>query len=410
MRCYLKLALIQAGLKSFNKITQIFVITYIRTFFMTILERYIFRTITQAFLLTLFALTGVIWIVQALLQLGLLTTKSQSIFTFFYATSLAIPPLLMFIAPIALFIAAVYTLNKLNSDSELIVMNAAGLSPLRVLKPLVLLAVLVSIMVASITLYIMPASFLKLRDLNTLIRSSVSSIMQEGRFITYAGLTFHCREKKQDGTLISVLVEDRRDKKTSSTYLAERGAMSEIDGAPYLILEKGSLHRQEQNQEDTNIVAFDRYAIDLNLFAPDAKNNFKARERSTYELFHLDANDPDVKEQIGRFRAELHDRFANPLYPFVSVFIAFAVLGAARTTRQGRGLAILIGIIAVVAVRLAGISASNIAVRSQMGVLVIYLVPLIVIGVACFHSYVEFSRRLPRFKLSHLVPAQGGTK
>ncbi len=377
---------------------------------MTLLERYIFRTITQAFLLTLFALTGVIWIVQALLQLSLLTTKSQSIFTFFYATSLAIPPLLMFIAPIALFIAGVYTLNKLNSDSELIVMNAAGLSPLRVLKPLVLLAILVSIMVASITIYIMPASFRSARDLNALIRSSVSSIMQEGRFITYAGLTFHCREKRQDGTLIGVLVEDRRDKKTSSTYLSERGVMSEIDGTPYLVLEKGSLHRQEKDQVDTNIVAFDRYAIDLNLFAPDAKNNFKARERSTFELLNLDKNDPEVQNQLGRFRAELHDRFANPLYPFASVFIAFAVLGAARTTRQGRGLAILIGIIAVVAVRLAGISASNISVRSQAGVLVIYLVPLIVIGVAAFHSYVEFSRRLPRLRLSQITPSQKGLK
>ena len=377
---------------------------------MTLLERYIFRTCGWAFLIALIALTGVIWVVQALLQLSLLTTKSQSIIIFLYATGIAIPPLLMFIAPIALFIAAVYTLNKLNGDSELIVMNAAGLSPLRVLKPFLIIGVLVSVLVAIITLYVMPASFRSARDLNALIRTSVSSIMQEGRFIYFAGLTFHCREKNKDGTLINVLVEDRRDVKVTSTYLAARGVISDIDGVSYLVLEKGSLHKQESHQADTNIVAFDRYAIDLNIFTPDTKNSFKARERPTLELMSIRNDDTSIKDQLGRLRAELHDRFANPLYPLVSIFIAFAVLGSAKTTRQGRGLAILIGVIGVVAVRLAGISASNIALRSQLGILMIYLVPLIVTCVTCFHSYVEFSTRLPRISWASLFFLNTGKK
>ncbi len=377
---------------------------------MTLLERYIFRTCGWAFLAVLTALTGVIWIVQALLQLSLLTTKSQSILIFLYATGIAVPPLLMFIAPIALFIAAIYTLNKMNGDSELIVMNAAGLSPLKILKPLILIGILVSILVATITLYIMPASFRSARDLNALIRTSVSSIMQEGRFIYYAGLTFHCREKNQDGTLLNVLVEDRRDSKVASTYLAARGIISDIDGLPYLVLEKGSLHRQELNQSDTSVVAFDRYAINLNIFAADTKNSFKARERSTLELLSISNDDPSIKDQLGRLRAELHDRFANPLYPLVSILIAFAVLGAAKTTRQGRSLAILSGIVVIVAVRLAGISASNITVRSQIGIMLIYFVPLFIMCVASFHSYVEFTSRLPHLSWSGWFITSKGRK
>ncbi len=377
---------------------------------MTLLERYIFRTCGWAFLIALIALTGVIWIVQALLQLSLLTTKSQSILIFLYATGIAIPPLLMFIAPIALFIAAIYTLNKLNSDSELIVMNAAGLSPLRVFKPFLLIGILVSVLVAIITLYVMPASFRSARDLNALIRTSVSSIMQEGRFIYYAGLTFHCREKNQDGTLINVLVEDRRDSKAISTYLAARGIISDIDDIPYLVLEKGSLHRQELNQTDANIVAFDRYAINLNIFNADVKNNFKARERTTLDLLSLSNYDPTIKDQLGRLRAELHDRFANPLYPLVSILIAFAVLGSAKTTRQGRGLAILVGIVIIIVVRLAGISASNIALQSQTGILMIYFVPLVVICVASYHSYVEFTTRLPSVSWAGLFLSKTGQK
>ena len=42
----------------------------------------------------------------------------------------------------------------------------------------------------------------------------------------------------------------------------------------------------------------------------------------------------------GHIRSELLDRLASPLYALVAGLIAFASLGEARTTRQGRGLAI----------------------------------------------------------------------
>ncbi len=361
---------------------------------MNLLERYIFRTATGAFLVILLALTGVIWVTQALREMDLVTGKGQTLLIFLRVTILSLPSLVMFISPIALFMAVIYTLNKLNSDSELIVMNAAGMRPFGVLKPLLLLTIMVSLLVAFITLYLMPSSFRNLRDLVTKIRSDVvTSIVQEGRFVTLdRGITFHYREKGPGDTLIGILVQDRRDNKVSSTYIAERGLVTEVDGAPYLILEKGSLQRQDAKQADTSIVAFERYAIDMDQFGADGdKIVYKARERSTLELMTLDKTADDVKDQIGRFRAELHDRFVNPLYPLASTAIAFAALGAARTTRQGRGFAILAAIFAIIILRFAGFSASTLSVRSGAATIVVYLVPLIVIAASAFHSYLEFS-------------------
>ena len=50
-----------------------------------------------------------------------------------FAASLA-TTLMVVIAPIALFLAIVYTLHKLNSDSELVAMSAAGASPWQILR------------------------------------------------------------------------------------------------------------------------------------------------------------------------------------------------------------------------------------------------------------------------------------
>ncbi|MBY0611024.1 MAG: LPS export ABC transporter permease LptF [Beijerinckiaceae bacterium] len=363
---------------------------------MKILEQYICRIATNAFLMTLVALTGVIWITQALRELDLVTGKGQTLLIFLRVTALSLPSLIMLIAPFALFIAIIYTLNKLNSDSELIVMNAAGVSPMRVLRPLLILTSLVALLVAFISLYAMPASFRQLRDLVTKIRSDVvTSVVQEGRFITLEkGITFHYREKGPGGTLLGLLVQDRRDAKSTTTYIAERGLVTEVEGSPYLVLEKGSLQRQDDKQADSAIVAFERYAIDMDQFGADGgKITYKPRERTTWELLTLDKRAPEIANFYGRYRSELHDRFANPLFPFAILAIAFVALGSARNTRQGRGQAIALAVLAVVIMRIASFSASTLSVRSAGAVALVYAVPLLVILAATLHGYVEFSAR-----------------
>ena len=89
-------------------------------------ERYVFRTAACAFLAGLFALTGVVWVTQALRQFDLLTNKGQSLLVFLSITGLTMPSLVAIIAPVALFTGVLYCLNKLNGDSELVVMSAAG--------------------------------------------------------------------------------------------------------------------------------------------------------------------------------------------------------------------------------------------------------------------------------------------
>ena len=79
----------------------------------------------------LVGLTSVIWVTQALREVDLITGKGQTIFIFFTVTLLSLPALIAGIAPVALFMATLYTLNRLNGDSELIVMNAAGVAPHR---------------------------------------------------------------------------------------------------------------------------------------------------------------------------------------------------------------------------------------------------------------------------------------
>lgn len=360
---------------------------------MSLIERYIFRIASFAFLMGLVALTAIIWLTQALRELNLVTGKGQTLFVFFKVTFYGLPALVMVIAPIALFVAVLYTLNRLNGDSELIVMNAAGIPPRTLLRPLAILTLLVAVTVGAMTLYAMPESFRSLRTLLTKIRADVvTRIIQEGKFITLdQGIVFHYREKLPGGAMGGVMIHDARDPKTSATYLASRGVVTEVDGSTYLLLEQGSMQRQQQGARESAIIAFERYVFDLDQFEQGGGViQYKPRERRTWELLTIDRTDAYVRSIYGRFRAELHDRLTNPLYPFATLAIAFAALGNARTTRQGRGTAIAGAVAALIIMRIAGFAAASLAVRSQAGVWLMYLVPLLSTMLGGIYAYRTF--------------------
>lgn len=347
---------------------------------MSLVERYIFRVASSAFIACLVALTAVIWLTQALRELNLVTGKGQTILIFLEVTLYGLPALVTIVAPIALFIAVLYALNRLNGDSELIVIAAAGMSPRQVLRPLLFLSLIVSLMVGAMSIHLMPESFRALRTLITKIRADVvTRILQEGKFVNLdQGIVFHFREKKPGGAMTGVMIHDQRDPKLAAAYLAERGQLVEVEGRTYLVLEKGSMQRQDPSQRESTIIAFDRYVFDLDQFEQQGgKINYRPRERRTLELLAgLDRSDAYIASQWGRMRAELHDRLSSPLYPLATLAIAFAALGVARTTRQGRGGAIFGAVVAMIVMRIGGFGAASFAVRAEAGLWLMYAVPV----------------------------------
>ena len=349
------------------------------------IERYIFRIALGAFLACLIGLTGTIWVTQALRELDLITAKGQTLLIFLFVTGLSLPTLVVVIAPMALFIAVIYALNKLNGDSELIVMSAAGMRPRAILRPFLTLAMMVSFLVGFLTIVVMPASFQELRDVITRVRGDfIANVVKEGQFTQLDnGITFHFRERGQNGTLLGLFIQDSREAGKTKVYLADRGNAVEVEGQSYLALEKGSVLQQQKDSRDSSILTFERYTIDLAAFAPpDSDVIYKPRERSTTQLFFPDRTEGYFMLQKGRFRAELHDRLSSWLYPLALAFIAFAALGDPRTTRQGRGVAVAGAVLAVVLLRIAGFAATSAAARSAGAVAAVYAVPLLAIALS----------------------------
>ena len=124
-----------------------------------------------------------------------------------------------------MLMAALYTLDRMNGDSELIVMTASGAPVWRIGSSLLLMSGLVCLGIFLANVFVTPASMRELRTFVTQVRADlISQVLQPGRFSSpEGGLTFHIRDRSPNGDLLGLLVHDERDPKQVMSYLAERG-------------------------------------------------------------------------------------------------------------------------------------------------------------------------------------------
>jgi lipopolysaccharide export system permease protein len=339
---------------------------------MGLLGRYVFRTTLTAFVISVVTLTVLVWFTQVIREFDIVTNQRQSVLTFLSITSLFIPMLVTMIASIAFVISAAHVLNKLSSDSEIIVMNAAGLSPWHALKPLLAAAFVVSLLLAFLSVYLAPLCLRELRDRLTEVRTDIlTHIAQPGRFTSIGGnLTFHIAGRQPDGILLGILIDDRRDPKEHTTILAHSGEVIKKANGAFLLLQGGSVQTMESGQTDPRIVTFERYAFDLSNFGGSQQNiNYSAREQFFWDLLS-----PADAHQQSDYRAELHDRLTAPLYPLVFAILAYMFLGPPQTTRQSRALALMGMIGAIAIVRLAGFLSVIVGVQVPSVLAVQYVV------------------------------------
>jgi lipopolysaccharide export system permease protein len=378
------------------------------------LDRYIVMTAGGAFLAALSTLTGMVWLTQILRRFDLVTSQGQTILMFFTVTGLALPTLIQLTAPMALFLAITYTLNKLNGDSELIVMGAAGFSQWQLFRPLFLFALVVTAVTAFLSIEGGPLSVRMLRDQLAVVNADIiSNVAQPGRFAALdRGLTFHIRERAPGGALRGIFVHDSRDPKGVTTYIADRGQIVSSDAGIFLVLENGTMHRSADKSGSASMVEFKNYAFDMSQLNTSEKSaQASAGDIPFYELLWPSKDDSNLKIEDSRnlkiednrnlkiedsrIRVELHKRLSAPFYPIAAFIIPFAFIGAPQTTRQNRNASISGAALIFMAIEIAGFGTWGFVQRYEYAWFLPYLMPLaaIVPGLLVVAGFIEL--RMP---------------
>ena len=135
---------------------------------MKVIERYIFGRAFVLFLGSFSATLAIIWITQALTRVNLITTNGQSVLTFLEISTLTLPSIVPEVLPFAVAIAVAQTLVTMNGDSELVVINAAGSPRSAVMRPILLLALVASLLSFVVTNVFDPYARLEFRRCSVL--------------------------------------------------------------------------------------------------------------------------------------------------------------------------------------------------------------------------------------------------
>lgn len=346
---------------------------------MSRLSLYILRQLIGPTALFAFLMTCVIWLTQSLRLLDLVINRGQSALTFLYLTVLILPSLLVIILPLAFFFGTLYALSRLNSDSELVVMGAAGFGLGQLAVPVLAAATIVMALTYACGLYLMPAGQRGLNDKVVDIRADIgAALLNAGEFNTPAkGLTVFIRELDSDGVFHGVLVHDNRNAQRPVTYLAERGVLAQTSAGARLIMFDGTVEQSGKGGAELSVLKFKSYVFDLDQFAgPRAATLRATSERYLGELLWP----PNTREITPRIRltylAEAHNRLSQPLYCVCFAFIALAAITRGRRARGAYALRMSVAWLSGAVLRIAGYGVSGLASRYPILNVLFYVFPL----------------------------------
>jgi lipopolysaccharide export system permease protein len=325
-------------------------------------------------------MTSVIWLVTILPLLDLVINRGQSALTFLFLILLVLPTPLVIIMPIAFFFAALFTLHRLQGDSELVVMASAGYSLRQLAVPVLMAAAIVMALTYACLLYLRPAGERALRDKLVDIRADMAgALLNEGDFNTnIKGLTVFISRIGANGEIGGILVHDNRDRARPVTYIAEKGIMAQTPAGSRLIMQDGTVETSAQAGKQLQVVHFERWTVNLDQFSSPARYTLrKINERYLGELLWPPERQGVTQKVRDQFFAEAHNRLSQPLYCIAFALIALAAVMRGRRQRGSIAMRLTIASVAAAGLRIAGYGIMGLAQHNPPLVAAFYLLPLL---------------------------------
>ena len=366
------------------------------------ISRYIFKQLLTATVAITVGLTFAVWLTQSLRLIDYFVNRGVPAGTFLTFLTLLLPSLVGVVLPIATFCSVVFVYNKLTMDSELVVLRAAGLSQLQLAGPALILAVVMTAVVYSVSLYFLPASYAAFKDLQFELRSNYSAVLlQEGAFNSVSdGITVYVRERTSGGQLLGVLVHDTREAGSPVTMMAERGELVAADSGPRVVLVNGNRQQRDQKDGRVSVLYFDRYTVELK----HLQETVHTRWREPKERFLGDLLDPNMHPSDKQYRSELiaegHQRLVSPLYALAFVVIGLAALLSGEFNRRGQTRRILLAISCVARREAQLLALHDVTTRTLAAAPAMYAGPTLPILIALFVLFRKPRRAQPRGDLA----------
>lgn len=302
---------------------------------MRLIDKYLSKIIFFSTVSIVSILTFIILITQSFKYIDLVVSYGSKTSDFLYLSLLLLPSLLFVIAPICLFIAIMYSLNKLYAQRELNILKSIGLSNLAIAKPIIKVAICITLLHFFLSLYLLPLLNSNFKELTKDIKENYINFFLQERVFNHPTkfITFYIRNKINDNEFENVFYHDARNQ-NSITLVAQKGSLVKKDNKIFLNLSKGNRQEISPNN-DFNILNFDTLWIELDFNKKGIlSRNKTVQEKSIIELISP-PKDLDKDSKI-RGYAEASNRLIWPFYNIILCLVALYTFLEGEFSRSGK--------------------------------------------------------------------------
>jgi LPS export ABC transporter permease LptG/LPS export ABC transporter permease LptF len=320
-----------------------------------ILDRYVIREVIPPFLLSLLIFTFILAIPPVMQQLEALVAKGVAWQTAGRIILLLLPQSLGLTIPMALLVGLLIGIGRLSADRESVALLACGVSPYRLLRPVLALAIVATAATMYVMIVRIPDDNQKFREIafGIISRRVETDVRPRVFFEDFPGWVLYARDEPPPGEpgWRDVLVADTRRDNATEIYLARRGRLILDKGKRLvdMVLSDGSKYSTAKpGQAETSRFAGDAIiSLDPNTVFPQVDLPRGITELTIPQLYEVMAEKQRAGLSIHNEVMALHAKFAIPVACLVFAFIGLAL--GLTVAREGKLAGFVVGVCVIFA-------------------------------------------------------------
>ena len=308
-----------------------------------ILFRKLLKDYLSFFFITLFSVSIIIWVFQAVNYLDIMIEDGRDYLIYIKYSLLNFPKTFSKLFPFILFFSLFYVTIKYENNNELIIFWNFGVNKIQIVNFIFRVSLLLFVIQLTLSTLIVPKS----QELaKSYIRTSNVNFL--GNFIksqkfndTIKDVTIYTDKKDDNGNLHNLYLKKRIDKDSFQITYAKKGVFREINKRPILVLYDGETI-SAKNNKITNF-KFSKSDFSLLNLETNTTTYIKMQEISTLNIlkcidlvYNLSSYSKSKKidrcssKNIKNFFKEFYKRLIVPLYIPILTLVPFLLLVSSK--------------------------------------------------------------------------------
>jgi lipopolysaccharide export system permease protein len=300
----------------------------------------LYSEILVFFLLTLFTLSAIIWILQAVNFLDIVSEDGHSIATYFKYSSLNLAKILNKTFLLSFFLSLFYIFVIYEEKNQLLIYWSNSVTKINFLNKIIFFSIILTIISLVLSFQIVPYTQDKARSY---IRSSnldfFPSLIKPRKFIdTVENLTVFL-EKKENQKIENIILKDTSNSSNVQIIIAKEGEIINNEENKFLVLNEGKIISTNLKKRST-IFDFKETVFDLDKYQTKTTTSTKIQELNSLDIFYClkDINDKvsgifkkfacqdNIKKELTQ---ELYKRVYLPFYILlITIIVSFLILNS----------------------------------------------------------------------------------